>query len=276
MAFEVSSVVDDCHVCGSDDVELISPKGYQELQCNHHLCIDCWRGTARLKPICPMCRENIKIWMEYMEFDICTQSVYDLSTYDMSDDEESEPSTVGIFILLPPVFNANFDGDLPVPLFRGSNPSTLGNLAHNMLMRFDVDHIRGGDVVMVRNLGITQEDFLTYPSDDSDTNVNSEVVNTLPGRTWFDIAFSPAEYIEMSALESVMIIVTDTLSQYSDLTTDSNVSEEEIVKDKNIKSSRRLEVQNRKTLERISRPLKRAYNTKMKYNYKANVCGRKR
>jgi len=194
----------------------------------------------------------------------------------MSDDEESEPSTVGIFILLPPVFNANFDGDLPVPLFRGSNPSTLGNLAHNMLMRFDVDHIRGGDVVMVRNLGITQEDFLTYPSDDSDTNVNSEVVNTLPGRTWFDIAFSPVEYIEMSALESVMIIVTDTLSQYSDLTTDSNVSEEEIVKDKNIKSSRRLEVQNRKTLERISRPLKRAYNTKMKYNYKANVCGRKR
>tara|TARA_R100000750_G_scaffold49386_1_gene34256 strand:+ start:540 stop:1076 length:537 start_codon:yes stop_codon:yes gene_type:complete len=167
----MSPVIDDCHICGSDDAELISPKGYQHLQCNHYLCIDCWRGTARLKPICPMCREDIKVWMEYMEFDICTQSVYDTSTYNISDD-------VSYVIQLPRLsYNADFDGEEDLLIYRGYSVS-LEQYAYNMPMRYDdISHIIGGDPVMARNMIISQEDRVT---DDNGRFGPHGSINTLP------------------------------------------------------------------------------------------------
>lgn len=67
------------NVCRLEDVPLISPKGFGDLKCTHFLCEECWRNTAKIKPLCPLCREDIRTWMESMGYDICTESIYNIS-----------------------------------------------------------------------------------------------------------------------------------------------------------------------------------------------------
>ena len=77
---------DDCHICFSNNIKLISPHGYEEIKCLHYLCEECWENIGKVKPLCPMCRENVSIWMTgFMKFKICTNIISFFDTFYFED-----------------------------------------------------------------------------------------------------------------------------------------------------------------------------------------------
>ncbi len=79
MDYKVLSKNDDCTICLIDDIELISPQGYKDIECEHYLCAECWKNIAKHKPLCPICRRNITLWLkEIMKFDVCTEIPYSI------------------------------------------------------------------------------------------------------------------------------------------------------------------------------------------------------
>jgi hypothetical protein len=128
----------ECTICLSENVNLISPKGFNnELKCVHFFCDDCWRGTATLKPLCPLCRENLYDWMKTKEYDIGTESIYDNSTYPHGNDDDDLQIVRNLLIiaqaqaviLLSPVYVANFEG-YDHPFVRSSFSLNRHNQSH--------------------------------------------------------------------------------------------------------------------------------------------------
>ncbi len=133
MAYEPERKEDDCNICALEKTQLISPKGFEDLKCIHFVCDSCWKQTARVKPLCPFCREIVLTWMQYCGYEIATTLGYDLfdpllmpSLGDLSSaparnsfaPNVAQMSTIGIDLPSSELpfsyttsFDADFDGD---------------------------------------------------------------------------------------------------------------------------------------------------------------------
>jgi len=78
MSYILKSIKGDCNICAKDEIDLISPNKYDEIECNHFICEECWKNIGKIKPICPMCQRDISSWMvKFMKFEISTEMGYD-------------------------------------------------------------------------------------------------------------------------------------------------------------------------------------------------------
>lgn len=78
MSYFLKLIKGDCNICAKDEIDLISPNKYDEIECNHFICEECWKNIGRINPICPMCQRDVSSWMvKFMKFEISTEIGYD-------------------------------------------------------------------------------------------------------------------------------------------------------------------------------------------------------
>jgi len=124
----------DCHICATDGIIIVSPEGYKDIKCSHYLCEGCWENTGKVKPLCPMCREEVSCWMlEIMNFKICTERniIFDPFYYEDSQSNISPVSETidGISISHVPTINGTGYTMRSYSPYRNSQMSILSRVA---------------------------------------------------------------------------------------------------------------------------------------------------